>query len=151
LRRFQAHAGQCERRSAVLACLRALALAGPAQAAPTALEKRLIAKINDARAAHDLRKLRVGAGVQRGAHDWARHLRRADSFHHASLAPGTGEVLAWGTCEWLTPRLAVRMWLDSPPHRALLLRPGFRRVGTGWARGPWRSYGCVEIAVARFR
>ena len=136
---------------ALLGCLGALALAAPAQAAPTTLEKRLIAKINDVRAAHDLRRLRLGAGIQRGAHAWSRHLRRTDSFHHAGLAQGTGEVLAWGTCEWLTPRLAVRMWLDSPPHRALLLRPGFRRVGAGWARGPWRSYGCVEIAVARFR
>ena len=43
------------------------------------------------------------------------------------------------------------MWLDSPGHRALLLRPGFRYVGTGWTRGTWRSYGCVEMAVARFR
>jgi uncharacterized protein YkwD len=136
---------------ALLGCLGALALAAPAQAAPTTLEKHLIAKINDVRAAHDLRRLRLGTGVQRGAHAWSRHLRRTDSFHHASLEPGTGEVLAWGTCAWFKPRLAVRMWLDSPPHRALLLRPGFRRVGAGWARGPWRSYGCVEIAVGRFR
>jgi uncharacterized protein YkwD len=76
----------------------------------------------------------------------------ADSFHHSSqLAAGTGEILAWGTCAWFTPLRAVRMWLNSSSHRALLLRPSFRYVGTGWTRGNWRGYNCVEMAVARFR
>ena len=43
------------------------------------------------------------------------------------------------------------MWLDSPGHRVLLLRPSFRYVGTGWTSGNWRGYNCVEMAVARFR
>jgi len=129
----------------------ALALAAPAQAAPTQMEKRLVVKINDVRAAHGLRKLRIGQTLQRGAHTWSRHLMRADSFHHARLAAGTGEILAWGTCSWFRPLAAVRMWLNSSSHRALLLRPGFRYVGTGWTRGTWRGYDCVEMAVARFR
>jgi uncharacterized protein YkwD len=62
-----------------------------------------------------------------------------------------GEVIAWGTCSWFSPAQAVRLWLGSPGHRALLLRPGFRFVGTGWTRGAYRSYGCAEMAVARFR
>jgi uncharacterized protein YkwD len=51
----------------------------------------------------------------------------------------------------MKPSKAVRMWLDSPPHRVLLLKPGFRKVGTGWLRGQWRAHGCAEVAVARFR
>ena len=136
---------------ALLACTGVLALAAPAQAAPTTMEKRLIARINDARADRGLRKLRVGAIVQSGAHAWARHLRRADSFHHARLRAGTGEVLAWGTCSWFSPAAAVRAWLRSSSHRYVMLRPGFRFVGAGWSRGSWRRYGCVEMAVARFR
>jgi uncharacterized protein YkwD len=138
---------------ALLVCAGALALAAPAQsAAPTPMEKRLIAKINQTRAAHGLRKLRVGPTLQRGSHAWSRYLMRADSFHHSSqLRAGTGEILAWGTCGWFTPLRAVRMWLNSSGHRALLLRPGFRYVGTGWTAGNWRGYNCVEMAVARFR
>ena len=136
---------------ALLACTGVLALAAPAQAAPTTMEKRLFARVNDARADRGLRKLRVGGTIQAGAHAWARHLRRADAFHHARVRSGTGEVLAWGTCSWFSPAAAVRAWLRSPSHRYVMLRPGFRFVGAGWSRGSWRRYGCVEMAVARFR
>ncbi|HXV33889.1 MAG TPA: CAP domain-containing protein [Gaiellaceae bacterium] len=138
---------------AVVTCVFALAFAaGPAQAGPTPIEKRLVKHINTARAAHGLRPLKVGTRLNAGARSWSRHLVRRDSFHHASdLRPGTGEIIAWGTCNWFNPRQAVRMWLGSPGHRALMLRPGFRFVGTGWTRGAWRSYGCVKMAVARFR
>jgi uncharacterized protein YkwD len=136
---------------ALLSCVFAVALAAPAQASPTEMERRLVEQINDVRDSYGLRKLRIGSTLADGAHDWSRHLLRRDSFHHSRLRAGTGEVLARGTCSWFRPRRAVRMWLDSPGHRALLLRPGFRSVGTGWMRGPWRGYGCAELAVARFR
>ena len=138
---------------ALLVCAGALALATPTEsAAHTVMEQRLITKINETRAAHGLRKLRIGPRLQSGAHAWSRHLMQADSFHHSSqLAAGTGEILAWGTFAWFTPLRAVRMWLNSSSHRALLLRPSFRYVGTGWTRGNWRGYNCVEMAVARFR
>jgi uncharacterized protein YkwD len=136
---------------ALLACTGVLALAAPAQAAPTTMEKRIVAQVNDARAARGLRKLRIGSGVQSGAHSWARHLMQADAFYHARLSAGTGEILAWGTCSWFSPAAAVRAWLRSSSHRAVLLNRGFRVVGAGWRRGSWRGYGCVEMAVARFR
>ncbi|HEU4449842.1 MAG TPA: CAP domain-containing protein [Gaiellaceae bacterium] len=128
-----------------------LSVAAPAQAAPTKMEKRLVSRINDARQDRGLRTLRTASSIQSGAHSWSRHLLRTDSFHHARLRSGTGEVIAWGTCSWFKPGAAVRAWLRSPSHRTLLLRGSFRRVGTGWARGSWNGYGCVEMAVARFR
>jgi uncharacterized protein YkwD len=136
---------------ALLASAGVLALAAPAEAAPTTMERRLVAQINDARADRGLRKLRIGPAIQAGAHSWARHLRRADAFYHARITAGTGEVLAWGTCSWFSPAAAVRAWLRSSSHRRVMLRPGFRFVGAGWSSGSWRGYGCVEMAVARFR
>lgn len=136
---------------ALIACLVALVVAAPSQAAPTKMEKRLVVKINNARAAHGLRKLRIGPQLNQGARSWSRHLMRRNSFYHARLRSGTGEVIAWGTCGWFTPAQAVRMWLNSPGHRRLLLRPGFRFVGTGWTYGNFGSYGCAKMAVARFR
>jgi uncharacterized protein YkwD len=136
---------------AMVLCGLALGAASPAQAAPTRAELKLIARINDARAAHGLRKLKPSARLHRGARRWAGHLLRSGSFYHSSLAAGTSENLAWGTCSWINARAVVRMWMNSSAHRANLLRRGVSRVGTGVRRGPWRGYGCVRMYVARFR
>jgi uncharacterized protein YkwD len=136
---------------AVFLCGCALALATPAQAAPTSMELRLINRINEVRAAHGVRRLRIGPRLQPAAHEWAVHLRRSGSFYHGRLASGTSENLAWGTCSWFTPAAAVRMWMRSDAHRINLLRRGNRYVGAGVAVGRWRGYSCARIAVARFR
>jgi uncharacterized protein YkwD len=34
-----------------------------------------------------------------------------------------------------TARKVVRMWMNSPPHRAVLLSPSGRRIGIGKRRG----------------
>jgi uncharacterized protein YkwD len=137
---------------AVLACVAVLAAAVPAAgAAPTRMEKRLVAKINDTRAAHGLRRLRIGSRLAQSAHRWSLYLLRADSFFHARLAAGTCENLAWGTCGYMSPAAAVRMWLSSSSHRANLLDRDNRYVGTGWTVGRWQGYGCVKMVVARFR
>jgi uncharacterized protein YkwD len=137
---------------AMLACAATLGLAAPTVgAAPTRMEKRLVAKINDARAAQGLRQLRIGYRLARGGHRWSLYLLRADSFYHARLASATAENLAWGTCSYMSPAVAVRMWLGSSAHRRNLLDASARYVGTGWAAGSWRGYNCVELAVARFR
>lgn len=46
-----------------------------------------------------------------------------------------GENLEWGTGSLATPRGAVQAWLNSPEHRANLLRRGYREVGIGVAVG----------------
>jgi uncharacterized protein YkwD len=138
--------------AAFLAGVLAAGIAAPAQAVPTVMEKRLIARINDAREAHGVRQLKAGPRLQRAAHRWAAYLRRQDAFRHGRLGRGTSEVIAWGApCSWMTPFRAVRLWLNSPPHRHALLDRTARYVGTGWAAGSWRSFRCAEMAVARFR
>jgi uncharacterized protein YkwD len=62
--------------------------------------------------------------------------------------PLFGEDLAWGTgvgAQW-----AVTQWLASPPHRAVLLRPGFRRVGIGIAFGTFAGHGGAVVFTADF-
>jgi uncharacterized protein YkwD len=46
-----------------------------------------------------------------------------------------GEVLAWGGGELGTPPAAMRLWLDSPPHRRALNRRAYREMGVGVAEG----------------
>jgi uncharacterized protein YkwD len=46
-----------------------------------------------------------------------------------------GENIAWGSGERAEPRSIVAAWLDSAPHRRVLLNAGFRVVGIGIACG----------------
>jgi uncharacterized protein YkwD len=46
-----------------------------------------------------------------------------------------GENLVWGSGTRSTPESLVQSWMDSPPHRANLLRGRFREVGVGVRRG----------------
>jgi uncharacterized protein YkwD len=56
-------------------------------------------------------------------------------YVRANAAWMLGENLEWGTGRLATPRGAVKAWLDSPPHRANLLKRGYREVGIGVALG----------------
>ena len=52
----------------------------------------------------------------------------------------SGENIAWGTGREATPEAIVEQWMDSPPHRADILRPAFSEIGVGIALGaPSRS------------
>lgn len=46
-----------------------------------------------------------------------------------------GENLVWGTGELSTPGNLVQAWMESPAHRANLLRGRFKEVGVGVVRG----------------
>jgi uncharacterized protein YkwD len=130
-------------------------LAQPAKvdaATPTSAERALIYAVNNARANHGLRRLRIGPMLQEGAHSWARHLLAVDSFYHARIyASDVSENIAWLTCRSGWARITVRMWLNSPAHRSALLDRSATRLGAGVASGRWRSYSCVRMSVARFR
>jgi uncharacterized protein YkwD len=59
-----------------------------------------------------------------------------------------GEDLAWGTAA--TSQGIVAQWLASPAQRAVLLRPGFRRVGIGIATGTFHGYGGAKVVTGDF-
>jgi uncharacterized protein YkwD len=46
-----------------------------------------------------------------------------------------GENLVWGSGELGTPASMVQAWMDSPPHRANLLRSQFREIGIAAVAG----------------
>jgi uncharacterized protein YkwD len=46
-----------------------------------------------------------------------------------------GENLIWGTREFSTPQSMVTGWMESPPHRANVLRPRFEEVGIAAVQG----------------
>lgn len=62
-------------------------------------------------------RIRV-AGYTRGARQWK-----------------VGETIAYGTGRQGTPRAIVKAWMNSPPHRAIILTPDFEDGGAGIVRG----------------
>lgn len=133
---------------ATLAPDAAARIAGPGPVAARtdrSLESGLLRLINGARAERGLRPLRASTLLARTAVGHARAMARFGFFAHSSrdgssprdriarVAPqlaarGVGEVLLWRT-PGPSPEQALSMWLASPPHRAVLLDRGLRRIG----------------------
>jgi uncharacterized protein YkwD len=105
---------------------------------------------NQIRAEHDLPPLRENKRLRKAA---VRHSRDmvADRFFEHTTPDGItmvdrilrakyvgeddgwalGENLAWGTGSLGTPRGAVDAWMDSPGHRANILKKAYRELGVG--------------------
>jgi uncharacterized protein YkwD len=126
----------------------------------SAQEQSLLAAINAARAANGAPPLRIGARLQHAADAHSAAMARSGSFTHGNWyrrlrAHGVrgrtlGETIAWGVGIDGTAQAIVAMWLASPPHRATMLRPGFRRVGVGIAVGRMSGYSGARVATADF-
>jgi uncharacterized protein YkwD len=125
-----------------------------------AQEENLLSAINRARAVHGAPPLQVGARLQAAARAHSRAMARTGSFTHGNWyfrlrrhgvrARTLGETIAWGVGTEGSAVSLVRMWLESPPHRATLLRRGFRRIGVGIAIGTMDGFPGANIATADF-
>jgi uncharacterized protein YkwD len=148
-------------RAAVTTAALALAMLGmagtasaeDATAAPSAtaaVERALIKEMNLARARNGLPGLRARATLTRPARSHSAYLLARGILEHEGpggapfwarlvkagypRASTLGENLAMAPgCGVRAAREAVRMWLDSPGHRANLLHPEFRFTGAGVA------------------
>ena len=112
-------------------------------------ERKVIRIVNRIRARHGLRRLRPNRRLAVAASTHTGDMLRRDFLSHAS-SDGTNmssRVRRYtGTKRWIgesivamsgrgTARKAVRLWMHSPPHRAVLLSPSGRRIGVGKRRG----------------
>jgi uncharacterized protein YkwD len=121
-------------------------------------EASLLSTMNAARAGNGLPPLRVDFHLVRAARSHSADMLRRQYFAHGSVAgravaagargPLFGEDLAWAT--GMTPQWVVEHWLASPAHRAVLLRPGFRRVGIGITFGTFIGHGGSAVVTADF-
>src|SRR5256712_3198542 len=150
------------KRKVLVAFLASFALLGSAGAAQartlTSPEASLLQTMNAVRASHGLAPLRVDVHLLRAARAHSADMMRRQYFAHGSVAgralsqgargPVFGEDLAWAT--GLTVQWVVSQWLTSPAHRAVLLRPGFRRVGIGISFGTFAGHGGAGIVTADF-
>ena len=101
-------------------------------------ENRVAHYVNKHRRKAHLRPVRsFGSCIDGFSERWARHLAATGSFEHRDQRTiletcdltWVGETLARGTD--LTPFRAVRAWMHSPEHRAVLMKPRANRAGVG--------------------
>jgi uncharacterized protein YkwD len=119
----------------------------PDQLEPAVARAAVLCAVNRARRHNGLAALRGNASLRRAAGRHARDMARRGYFAHQR--PGgpslmerlhaagwqgnaAGEAIAWGCGELATASATVRAWLDSPPHRAILLG-GYAEAGVGMA------------------
>jgi uncharacterized protein YkwD len=126
--------------------------------------------LNEERAGRGLARLRSQGQLERAAERHVRDMVRRRYFSHTTLEGttfderlrsyirgfrwGVGETLSWGTGSKATPAATVQAWLDSPPHRRVVLGERFREIGIGVAYGlpvsddPGATY-AAELGVRR--
>ena len=136
----------------VLALLPAASAASP--------ESRMLAGINQARAANGLPALRHSGNLSASAGRYSRYMLARDYFGHLSRIHAS-----WSRWSWLGENLAmypgwgtrvgsiVRAWLHSPAHRSVMLGTRYRFAGVGYAHGRMggRRATTVTLHVGRAR
>jgi uncharacterized protein YkwD len=137
-----------------------LLLPSTALAGMTRPETSLLRAMNEVRAQHGLRSLRVDTHLERAARSHSRAMLADGVFQHGAFGSRmlrfdvtgqlAGENLAWGTGDRGTAMGIVRAWLASPEHRANLLRPSFTRAGIGTVVGTFQGYRNADVVTADF-
>ena len=132
---------------------RAVSSADRADLTNSQLEDALMVRINQARASHGLRKIwNFDVCTDRLAEQWGERIARTGAFEHRDQ----GEVIRKCNKSWagetlvrgagLSPEEMVRLWLDSPGHREILLSPRARRAGVAITDdGQGRTIGVVNL------
>jgi uncharacterized protein YkwD len=126
----------------------------PTQAEIQRVVDAALCLVNQRRADHGRAPLRVNGRMSRAARRHARDMVRRHYFSHVS-ADGSSlvrrlqragyfrsyrvwsvaEDIGWGRGDPASPRVMVRNWMASPPHRQALLDPQMRDIGMGVVAG----------------
>jgi len=123
-----------------------------AHATKRQIVRATLCELNRMRSQHGLHRLRLNKRLSRAARRHARDMARRNYFSHDTLGGGSfldrirrtgylrgahswivGENLAWGSRGYSRPQVIMRMWMNSPGHRANILNGAFREIGIGVA------------------
>ena len=167
------------RRSAIPALLAVVGLVAWLVAAPAgagvsrrsasvqALESGVLVEINNVRQAHGLAALRLSPKLSAAARQHSAEMAKDGYFSHNSANGGTfdkriiryyptagrrfwsvGENLLWSSPD-VDASGALRMWMNSPPHRENLLTARWREIGLSAVHVPSApgAYGGREVTI----
>jgi uncharacterized protein YkwD len=145
-------------RRALLAALLLACLGAPSSAFASSrhdsTESNIIRAMNGVRANYGLPRLHTSRGLARAADVHSAAMQRSNSLGHGAFSRrihryvrtrSVGENVAWMTgCD---ANAIVQMWLNSPPHRHVMLTRSFRRIGVG-RRGSQKCFVTADFAAA---
>jgi uncharacterized protein YkwD len=132
-------------RTAALLALLVCLLAAPTTAAAESPSMTMLKKVNAFRAKHGVGKLRFSRSLAHSAHAYSRHMMRSGYFGHSSRIHASrkyrtlGEIIEYHRGRRANPAWAFRNWLNSPPHRNVILMRQFRFAGAGYVTGRYQG------------
>jgi uncharacterized protein YkwD len=143
-------------------------VATPSPAATTgaltvgSLQTELLQELNQARLASGLEPLRAVRSLRRAAASHAQSMATRGYFSHYSpdgSSPSSriartydgsrvGETLLWRSGSLLAKQ-ALALWLDSPPHRAVLMSAQFDEIGLAvvYAQAAPGAFGGHDVTI----
>ena len=126
----------------------------PTEANEPAVREAILCLHNQIRSERGLPQLQENARLRRAAVGHADDMVRRRFFEHTTPGGATmvdrilaaryasrnvgwslGENLAWGTGSLATPRRIMRAWMESPGHRANVVKRAYREIGIGVVTG----------------
>ena len=126
----------------------------PTSANEAVVRAAILCLHNQIRADRGLPALRENARLRRAAESHSSDMVSHGFFDHTTPSGETmvdrimaaryvspdvgwalGENLAWGTGVLATPREIMRAWMNSPGHRANVIKRSYREIGIGVATG----------------
>ncbi|MEE6272090.1 FG-GAP-like repeat-containing protein [Georgenia wangjunii] len=124
-----------------------------AQAAPAQADT-IVSLVNQARAQHGLRPMRVNGSLTSIAQDWSQRQAAANTMSHrpnftsgypAGWTRGA-ENVAWHSQN--NPQAVFNGWMNSAGHRANILNPSLTDIGVGWAMASSGRYYATQNFAA---
>jgi uncharacterized protein YkwD len=128
-----------------------------------ATERVVLKLLNQIRRDHHLPQFRYSVALRSAArehsadmlaHHYFEHDSPSETFDHrirrhldSSLV---GENIAWGTGRYATPEGLVKLWMNSPEHRHIILMRSLHRIGLGVAIGTFEGSPDAAMATADF-
>jgi uncharacterized protein YkwD len=128
--------------------------AAPGAASADQVESAVRCLVNATRAGQGLPALRASGRLDAAAARHSSDMVRRRYFEHVSPSGATladrvrrtgylsgaadwavGEDIGWGTGPLASPESIVQAWMNSPPHRRVILSRRFREAGVGMTPG----------------
>lgn len=101
--------------------------------ANSALRAQVIYLINQQRANVGVGALSSNSNFSDQCQTWSAFMASRNVLQHSSMYYG-GEIIASGAT---TAEQVVQLWLNSPPHRAIMLDGRYTLIGSGYVNGYW--------------
>jgi uncharacterized protein YkwD len=133
-------------RTAALFVLLACLLAVPAAASAQSPTLAMLQKINAFRSSNGVPPVHLSRSLEHSASAYSRHMMRTGYFGHAARIHASRRFSMLGEIIELQrgPRpgvgVAFRSWLNSPPHRSVILMSQFKFAGAGFVSGRFHGH-----------